>query len=138
MPGKVERFLVDRGGDDAADPAGLCVPNRLFDEAESRIAGARIELAPRQWAAFDGQVLDESVEVDVGARCQHRQIERGTIAVDARPGPVGGAHVRQGTNCYLRADAGWVAHGDADNVAQLLSPSIHPLGRRTYLMARRK
>ncbi|MNL31357.1 hypothetical protein D3C87_1531420 [compost metagenome] len=138
MAGQVKRFLVDRGGDNAADRPGFGVADGLFDEAEGRVASARVELAPGQRAAFDGQIDDEAIKVDGGAGGGNRQVERGAIAVDAGARTVGRAHVRQGTDCDLGSDARRVAHGDADNVAQLGSPSIHPLGRRTYLMARRK
>ncbi|MCY1498866.1 hypothetical protein D9M68_328630 [compost metagenome] len=140
MASKVQRFLVDRCGDDAADDAGFGVPHRPFDETKRGVTGNRAQLAPGKWRAFDRQVHDVRREIDVEAQGRSGRFERCKVAVDAdRLAPLL-CHFGECTNRNLRADAARVAHSYADDIAHeslRASARSQPGARRTYLMARR-
>ena len=143
MAGKVERFLVDRRGDDAADHAGFGITHRLFDEAEGRVAGDGRQRAPWQRCAFDRQINDVRGKIDIDVERLAGCFQRRQVAVDTGIGAVRVTHFGQRPNRDFRSDAAGVTHGDADDIAHDYSPTAvrelalaQPGARRTYLMAR--
>jgi hypothetical protein len=120
VTGRVQRFLVDRRGDDAADIARLRGANGTLDIVETGVAGPSIELAERRDIAVERHMLDGNRvrtggEIERGSNHSGGALQHVAIAEDPDARPFVGRHVGQGLADNLGTDPGRVAHGDSDD-----------------------
>ncbi|MNL43422.1 hypothetical protein D3C87_1659340 [compost metagenome] len=137
---KIEGLLVNRSSDDAADCARFGIPHRFFNETESGVSGNRRQRAPWQRRTLHRQIDHIPSKIDVDAKRAPRRFQRCKVAINPRCFPIRGGHFRKRADGDFRADAAGVTHGDTNDVAHPILPSLasaQPGASRTYLIARR-
>ena len=126
MAGRVQRRLVERRGDDHGDLPRQRQFDRLHDELVGRLAagGADLRVRHRVGALAIHMEHRHRAVVRLGRRDREAQagaeqlvgaLEAPEIADHGAARPLRRSHLRQRLDDDLRADAGRVAHGDADH-----------------------
>jgi hypothetical protein len=119
VPGRVQRLLVDRRGDDDRGPAALRELDRRADVLVRRLAAARAQHAEPLGKPLDGHVdhPDRAVAVahpDTRSGRRHGALDHRPVADHCEAGALGRRQRRQRLDRHLGTDPGRIAHGDDD------------------------
>ena len=122
MPRRIQRFLVDRRGDDAGGLAAHGQFHRAGDIAIGGLAAGRAQDAEFAWQPIDGDMIDADTVTRLVRRkdwqidAAHRRGagNRRPVPDDADLLPQGGIARGKRPHRYLSAHPGGIPHGDDD------------------------